>query len=110
MLRLERTAAPAMLSVRRAYGTYGKIADLGYFAGLDLDDPLEASPAEQRACTAGHDHRHRPAETLERGEGRGGRGGDGRAAMRRCPYEVPRRRQADQTASGAQRDSGAPDW
>jgi hypothetical protein len=67
---LERAAAPAMLSMRRAYG---KIADLDHFAGPNLDDPLEASPAEQRACeqracTAGHDHRHRPAETLERGE------------------------------------------
>jgi hypothetical protein len=54
-----------MLGVRRVYG---KTTDPDLFAGLDLDDPVEAPPAEQLACAAWHDHGHRPAETLKRGK------------------------------------------
>jgi len=45
---------------------HGEAPDPHHFAGIDLDDPFEATLAEQPAGAARDDDRYRPAQALER--------------------------------------------
>jgi hypothetical protein len=47
---------------------YGEAPDPNLLAGVDLDDPFEATSAEQPAGAARDDDGRRPAEALERGK------------------------------------------